>query len=87
MCDTPVVTVPDSFHNLLEDSLSFSLLQSSILLGLQIAMKTATSYILHYQYHILRGVDDLIEPNYVLVPHLLHQLDLSLHTLTPVRIH
>jgi hypothetical protein len=87
MSDASVVTVPDPLHNLLKDPFGFCLLQSSILLSLQVAMETATPNILHNEYHILRGIYDLIEPDYVLVAHLLHQLDLSLHTLAPVRVH
>ena len=81
------MTVPYAFHYLLKNPLSLTLLQSPVLLTLQVAMQAATTHILHDQDYILRGVNHFIEANDVLVPHLLHQLDLSLDTLPPVGVH
>ena len=42
---------------------------------------------LHDQDHIFTGVNDLVKSNDLLVPHLFHKFDLSLHRLSPIRVH
>jgi len=85
--DAAAVAVLYPIENLCEDPFGVLFFQASVRLRLQVAMQTASPHILHHQDHVLARVDDLVEPDDVGVLHLLHQLDLSLHTLPPVRIH
>lgn len=86
MSDAPAVTVLYAFKDLSEQTLGILLIQSSVHLGLQVPMQTASSHVLHHQNHIFGGVNDFVESDDALVFHLLHQLDFPLHTLSPVGI-
>ena len=87
MRDAPVVAVPDSLHNLLKYPLGLCLVQPPIRLALQITVQRSSPNILHHKDHILGCVNDLIESNDMLVLHLLHEFDLPLDALAPVRVH
>ena len=79
MGNTPCMAILQSFQYLLENASRIPFLKSPLGLWLEIPMKRATSNIFHHQDHILRGINDLIKLNDVLVTHSFHQLDLSFH--------
>ena len=79
MSDTPCMTIFQSFQYLLKNAFGIPFLQSPLRLWFEIPMKRATSNIFHDQNDILRGINDLVKLNDVLMTHSFHQLDLSFH--------
>ena len=86
MGDASTVAIFNALENLFENSFCIRLFKSSVRLRFKVAMEAWTSHIFHYQYDILRCVNDLIEPYNVLMLHLLHEFDLSLDRFPSVRV-
>jgi len=86
MRDAPVVAVAKTLNDLFKNTLSFLLIEPPVLLRLKVAVKTATANILHDQDHILARIDDLVQSNYVLISHLLHEFYLTFDRFSSVRL-
>ena len=86
MSNASIVTVANTFDNLLENTFSLFLFQSTIWLGFQVAVQASTTNVFHDQYDILWSVNDLVESDYLLVSHFFHELDLAFDWLSSVGV-
>lgn len=84
--DAPGVAIPEPLSDLSDDSFGILLVKPSVWLRLEVAVERATFNVVHDQYDILVGVDDLVESDDVFVLHSFHQFYLSFHRLSPILV-
>ena len=84
MGDASGMAIPKTLHNLPDNPACIFLSESSLLLGLQVAMQWPSTHILHDKDDIFTSVNDFIKLHDMLVSHLLHQLNFSLDRFSSV---
>ena len=85
VCNVPLVTVVDRRDDLPPKELCFQLRHLSVRLHLQVAVQTPSVDVLHDQEDLLVRFKRLVQLGDVLMLELLHDLHLSLDTLSSVR--